>query len=128
MPRPHNPPARVNKLRRNQGVLVFQATRIRPRGKKKPNYLHNKLQLQVQSGKKKEKKKAPLLVYPSCFPTLNRAPHRAPPPTPLKRQPGFPLRLRMLSEPTSFTEIILPLPLTSERVQPDLIILHPIDV
>lgn len=58
MPRPRNPPTRVNKLQRNQGVLAFQATRIGPRGKKSPNYLRNKLQQQVQSGKKRKEMNA----------------------------------------------------------------------
>lgn len=56
-------------------------------------------------------KRASLLVYPCRFPAVSRLPilkQASYCVLPLKQQPGFPLRLRMLSEPTTFREMIFP--------------------
>lgn len=66
------------------------------------NHIHNKLEIGTSQS---------LLVYPCLLSAVSRLP--SPNQSsycvlPLKQQPGFPLRLSVLSEPTSFRKIISP--------------------
>lgn len=90
------------------GHLCLQDTSGAPRKKKKKKKI---ISIINQNDRYSTMNWASLLHYPCCLSAVNRLPSLNQSSycvLSLKQQPGFPLRLSMLSEPTSFREIIFP--------------------